>query len=133
VVTACLSPPRQSDHAVGLRAGGLAAFGIASESLDTLAVYLGLTSDNDAVFYDPGAPDRSLPLTYPLAELTHFVGVIGAASRSKPYRGLDSYPFPAAQLPTVESWESDLLKVPVPAFDRGGLVRFPLPESRSVH
>jgi hypothetical protein len=112
----------------------LAAFGAAGADLDLLAVYLGLTSDDAAVFFDPGAPDRSLPLSYPLGDLTHLEGVVGVASLCKPYRGLDSYSFRTAQLPTVEAWETDLLKIPVAAFDRGGLVRFPLPlQNGSVH
>jgi hypothetical protein len=114
----------------------MAAFGIAGADLDTLVVYLGLASDDVAVFYNPGAPDRALPLTYELDELTHLVGVIGVASPSKPYRGLDSYRFEVTQLRAVETWEANLLKVPVAAFDRGGLVRFPLPPqdaSGSLH
>jgi hypothetical protein len=110
----------------------MAAFGVAGTDLDTLAVSLGLTGDDVAVFYNPGAANASLPLTYPLEELTHFVGVIGVASPCKAFEALDSYSFPSAALAIIESWESNLLRVPITAFNRGGLVRHPLPAQGEV-
>ncbi|HEY7766148.1 MAG TPA: hypothetical protein VIB38_14250 [Aestuariivirgaceae bacterium] len=81
-------------------------------------------------------PDRINTWTIPLADLSYIVGIVGVASVAKPYRKLGRHKFRGWERQAVESWEEQLLAVPLPAL-RGDYFMEALPPTapgnRRIH